>query len=436
MAITRKATYENINEFLKKAQEDVDEDIPAEGDEPGEEVEELEEEEGEEEAPPKDLEERVEDLEETQEELTDALEEHTEIIEQVLEGGEGEETLYEDFIEDQEGEEDEDEISSDEMGLEDLLTATKEETMSLRDQRKARLRQAAESPADTETISDQWDFEKDRKKRSGPIQPEVPKGNVPKHEMPEIFKVSDLSLEQTPDKQAWVLLDKNEKPICALRKGSIPEKEFTSSAFAKKVILDMHKNGIKATLKKYKAVKYVKKAASADPAVAEKAAKEKVVANNDFKRRFIRAFRLALTAMNKNLVEEIPLKAAFFDILSDLEVPQANEIIETAFKKGAIKHFEAAIAQAEKYLGMSDASLIEYEARINDTKVADLSINEPQRVTASDHAMELRRRASENSLPFSSSTDEDLTDKVAALERIVPKPKLYNSATMFKGSNR
>lgn len=440
--VTRKAAIDNINSFiLKKAQED--EEIPEEGDveetpedaegdeEPEDEgLDEVEEEV--EEAPPEGLEERVEAIEETQEVIEEGLEEHKEILEQLLDGdSEGEETIFEDFMEEEKG--DEEEISGDEMGLEDdFLTASdkEDEQMSLRDQRKARLKKAA---ADTETLNDQWELEKDKKKRSGPIQPEVPKGNVPKHEMPEIFKVSDLSLEQTKDKKAWLVLDKNDKPFCVLHKGSLSEKEFASEAFAKKVILDMHKMGIKHALKKYRAAKYVKKIASAalvDPKVA-------AVANNDFKRRFVRAVRLALTAMNKNLVKEIPLKAALYEILADLEVQDAARIVEAAFARAGVKHFEAAIAKAEDYLGMSDASFIELESQINDTEVADVTTNTNEnRITASSDAADLRRRARENSMPFSSSTEEDPNDKIAMLERVLPKPRLSNIASMFKGSSR
>jgi hypothetical protein len=438
--VTRKAAIDNINSFiLKKAQED--EEIPEEGDveETPEDVEggEEPEDEGldvEEEAPPEGLEERVEAIEETQEVIEEGLEEHKEILEQLLDGdSEGEETIFEDFMEEEKGEGEEDEISGDEMGLEDdFLTASdkEDEQMSLRDQRRARLKKAA---ADTETLNDQWELEKDKKKRSGPIQPEVPKGNVPKHEMPEIFKVSDLSLEQTKDKKAWVVLDKNDKPFCVLHKGSLSEKDFASEAFAKKVILDMHKMGIRNALKKYRAAKYVKKTASAAPVNPKIAA----VANNDFKRRFVRAVRLALTAMNKNLVKEIPLKAALYEILADLEVQDASRIVEAAFASAGVKHFEAAIAKAEDYLGMSDASFIELESQINDTEVADIAANVNEtRITASADATELRRRARENSMPFSSSTEEDPNDKIAMLERVLPKPRLSNIASMFKGSSR
>lgn len=436
--ITRKATADKINSFRKKAQEELDEGIPeedavekgdeTEGEEPVEEP--VEEEVVEEEAPPQDLEERVDELEETQKILEEGLEEHKEILEQVLDGGEGEETTFEDFLEDTDKEIDEEEISSDEMGLEDddFLTASKEGTMSLRALRNARLKQAA---AETETIADQWELEKDKKKRSGPIQPEVPKGNVPKHEMPELFKVSELSLEQTDDKQAWLVLDKKDRPLCALRKGSISDKEFASENFAKKVILDMYKMGIKQALKKYKAVKYVTKTASKVVPVDEK---KVASANNDFKRRYVRAVRLALNAMNKNLVKEIPLKAAFYEILHDLEVPQADKIIETAFAKASVKHFEAALANAERYLAMSDDAFVEVESNISGTEVANISSGvEEESPHISARAEELRKRASDNSLPFGSSTEEDPNDKMAALERALPKPKLYKAASLYSG---
>jgi hypothetical protein len=435
--ITRKATIDSINKFLQTAQEE-DAGIPdleeGEGEpteevegEPGEEVEEDEELEGE---PPEDLEERVEELEENQEVIEEAVEEQKEVLEDMLEGGEGGETTFEDFMEDVDEEEEDEEITPDEMGLdEEFLTARnkgKESAMSLREQRKARLSGKKNAAEKTETLSDQWDLDKAKKQRSGPFQPEVTQGKVPEHKLPDMFKVGDLSLEQTPDKKAWIVLDKNDKPFCAIKQGKVADKVFASPEFAKAVILDMHKMGIKQALKKYKAESYVAKK-------PEKVADSKKTAetNNDYKRRLLRAVRLALNAMHKNLTKEIPLKAAFYEIMSDLEVPQAEKIIETAFAKAGTKHFEVALASAEKFMAMDDAAFVEYESTINDTEVANVTASLAEEPELHEHAKELRRRAREGSLPFSTTSEEDLTDRMVALVNAMPKPRNYNLASYF-----
>jgi hypothetical protein len=437
--ITRKATVDNINRFLKKAQEEEETDLgdiepeddvaeSAEGEEGDEVVEEPPEEDE-----PTSLEERVDELEENQEVLTEGLEEQKEVIENIMEVEEGEGHTFEDFL-DETDEDATDEISTEELGLggEDFLTAAEEGSMSLRDQRKARLmgKNAAEK---TETVADQWNLEKDRKKRSGPIQPETPQGKVPEHKMPDIFKVGDLSLELTDDKKAWLVLDKNDKPLCTIKQGSEKPETFASPEFAKAVILDMHKMGIRQALKKHKAEKLPAKVADTTEKPVEKtaAATDQTAinaANGDYKRRFVRALRLALTAMNKNLAKPIPLKAAFMDILTSLNISQPEKIIEAAFAKAGIKHFETALAHTEKYMGMKDEAFIELEANINDVETAEVVAAQDDDVEEAihEHAADLRRRARSNSMPFSSSSEEDLTDRMAALDRVLPKPKLIS----------
>ena len=432
MPVTRRATVDNINSFLKRSQEADDtalEETPPEEVVEGEEA--LEEE-----KPP--LEERVEELEEKQEVIEEALEEHKDVIENIMEVEEGEGHTFEDWLDGEDKKKEDEEISNEEMGLDDeFLTAGEEENMSLREQRKARLsgKKAAEK---TETLADQWDYEKAKKERSGPIQPEVTQGKVPEHKMPDMFKVGDLSLELTDDKKAWIVLDKNEKPICAIKQGTVKAEEFASQEFAKKVILDMHKLGVRSALKKYKAegmpaksaVKPAGKPADKKIAATDNAAALKA-ANNNFKRRFVRALRLALTAMNKNLVKPVPLKAAFFEILSSLSVPHANEIIETAFQKAGIKHFETAIANAEKYLGMADSAFIELESSINDIETAEVPVSIEEEEAIHEHAADLRRRARAGSMPFDTKSEEDVNDRMAILDRVLPKPKLASLKGMF-----
>lgn len=429
MPISRIDTVDNINKFLKRRSQEEDletEEAPPE--------EEAEGEEKPEEEAPESVEERLDELEENQEVLTEGLEEQKDVIEEILEVEEGEGHTFEDFLE-KEDEENEDEISNEEMGLdEEFLTASdgekKEGAMSLRDQRKARLstKQAAEK---TETLADQWNLEEAKKERSGPIQPEVTQGKVPEHKMPDMFKVGDLSLEQTDDKKSWIVLDKNDKPLCAIKQGTIKAEEFTSPEFAKTVILDMQKLGVLPALKKYKAVKLAKKE---DKAATKKVASDNTAAinaaNGNYRRRFVRALRLALTAMNKNLVKPIPLKAELLEILSNLNVPQANEIIEMAFEKAGIKHFEAALANAEKYMAMEDSAFIELEASINDIETADVPLRVDEE-ELHEHAADLRRRARDNSLPFDTRSEEDPNDRMAVLNRTLPKPRMWNSKDLF-----
>lgn len=156
----------------------------------------------------------------------------------------------------------------------------------------------------------------------------------------------------------------------------------------------------------------------------EKACNEKnMFTASDFRRRFLRAFRLALTAMNKNLVKPVPLKEAMFEVLSELDVDNPVAVIEACFQKGANLHFDAAIATAEKYLDMSDEAFVETEAMIGENEVAEVAAPVRQ---ASVKASDLVKRASASSLPFDTATSSK-DDFYSKLNSALPKPKLLNA---------
>ena len=137
--------------------------------------------------------------------------------------------------------------------------------------------------------------------------------------------------------------------------------------------------------------------------------------------------------MDKNLVQN-PLKGAFYEALTDvgLDEKTAMNVIESAFINGAVDHIETALAQTDKYLEMSDEALVETEATIGDlrTKLPEFEGAEEIAPVLSNKAELMRKRAAKASIPLSTESASDPTDRVVALFDALPKPKLAGIGRM------
>jgi hypothetical protein len=146
---------------------------------------------------------------------------------------------------------------------------------------------------------------------------------------------------------------------------------------------------------------------------------------DNFVRRFVRAFRLALSAQAKNLADN-PLKAAWYETLNTLGVDEPEKIIEATFERSAAEHFEVTLAKAAEYLEMNDESFIDLEAQIGELNTATpITASEAAEAAKHERAASLRARAHRSSLPLSSASDTDPGDATARLQQALPKPKLH-----------
>jgi len=160
--------------------------------------------------------------------------------------------------------------------------------------------------------------------------------------------------------------------------------------------------------------------------VEEDVAEEDVgITASDYHRRFLRAFRLALTAQGKNLIDN-PLKGAMFSVLSELGVENPAGWVESIFAQAADDHFEVALSKTDEYLELSDEALIEAESLVGDlstgTPVETEESADELRPTGS-RAEALKRRARKASVPLSSSTVHE-TDRFSEISGALPTPKL------------
>lgn len=392
-------------------------------------------------------EEKHDDLEAKVDELSKKIDSLAEALEQliVIEEEEGHEDL-EDLKEKEEEKEDK-EVTPDEAGLEapEMVAAT-----------------AAKDDlgGHDKTVAD--DFEKDKsdkaqQKLEAPA-PQITKVKQDK-DLPAMLKLADLAFEQKADK--CIVIDasdeKNERPVY-----EIPNVngEDNFSSFVEGLIKRMQTEGVDAVLQAVGAVECTAEPAPVAPTapavdapkpeekkpelpkapapvtVAEKKPEEKeevktpVVKASDIQRKFVRAFNLAITALNKNLITN-PLKKAFAAKLDSLGMDESEivRVVESAFAEGAKEHFASALAQTEKYLAMSDEAFVETEAMIG-----ELNVVKPQ-VTASrdldDEANELRARASRNSLPIVTNSEQP-AERKDLLREALPKPKNWSKKDMFR----
>ena len=298
-----------------------------------------------------------------------------------------------------------------------------------RQKRKARLYKHAKK---ARTLSEEFEEDKAKKKTFKPSAPAPSITKVKSDETPTMFKLAELALELNDEKNKWTVLhaaDGSEKPIYEINKKD--EKDFATEDFGNKIFATMKEKGIGVALKAYGAEEFksVEKKEEVKPIEDEE--EKKTI--GDYKRQFNRAFRLAISAMDKNLVQN-PLKGAFYEMLTDvgLDEKTAMNVIESAFIKGAVDHIETALAQTDKYLEMSDEALVETEATIGDlrTKAPEFEETEEIAPVLSTKAEAMRKRASRASVPLSTESASDPTDRVTALFDALPKPKLAGIGRM------
>jgi len=388
------------------------------------------------------------DLSKKFDELSAKIDSLAEALEQliVIEEEEGHEDLEE--LKDKEEEKKDKDVSKDEMGLEspELAASKTAEKTDLGDHNK--------------TIAD--DFEKDKsdkaqQKLEAPA-PQITK--VKKSDIPEMLKLADIAFEQKNDK--WIVIDasdeSNEKPVYEISKGQNGA-EFDTSSFVENLIKQMQADGVEAVLQSVGAVEYAgeekkeeKVAAPEMPKlppvapvpVAEKKDEKKedekaavpVVKASDIQRKFVRAFNLAITAMNKNLVNN-PLKTALGSKLDALGMEESEivRVVESVFKEASRDHFATALAQTEKYMSMSDEAFVETESMIQGVNVAEPTITASQRREMDAEANDLRVRASRGSLPVTTATEHS-AEKRDLLGAALPKPANWAKKDTFRKVNK
>jgi len=383
------------------------------------------------------------DLAKTVKDLSDKIDALAEALEQliVIEEEEGQDDL-EDLKKDEDEKKDKD-VTKDEMGLEaPELTAT------------------AAADAAPQTVADAFakdESDKAMQKLEAPA-PQISK--VKPCVIPTMLKLADIAFDLKNDK--WLVIDAsdetNEKPVYEIAKGENGA-DFATAAFVETLIKRMQSDGVDAVLTSVGAVEYSDPAKQAEadkatpelpklptppvPPAAKKEEEKKdekvtvpVVKAADVQRKFVRAFNLALTAMNKNLIEN-PLKGAFAEKLTALGMDdgEAVRVIEAAFRAGSFKHFAAAIAQTEKYLSMSDEAFVETESMISDVNVVEPSFTASQRKEVEEEAQDLRVRASRNSLPITTAS-EHATEKRDLLGAALPKPSNWAKKDIFRKVNK
>lgn len=152
---------------------------------------------------------------------------------------------------------------------------------------------------------------------------------------------------------------------------------------------------------------------------------EEHASQEDFKRQFVRAFRLALSAQQKNLADN-PLKAAWYETLNGLGVSdhEAKDIIETTFARSSAEHFECTLIKTAEYLGLSTEAFVEMESQIGTLNtLSPITATEQKDEEQSVRAATLRARALRASLPLTTaSVDEDISSQIG---NALPRPKLF-----------
>lgn len=168
-------------------------------------------------------------------------------------------------------------------------------------------------------------------------------------------------------------------------------------------------------------------AAEAAVPVVEKKTEATASEKADFERRFVRAFRLALSAQQKNLADN-PLKAAWYDILKGINVPSPEKVIEAAFSRAAAEHFEVTLAKTADYLKLSDESFVELESQIGELETTAPAVADDSEEVDTDavKAAALRARAARQSLPFSSASEtSESLNRAQLIAAALPKPRLH-----------
>lgn len=232
------------------------------------------------------------------------------------------------------------------------------------------------------------------------------------------------------------LLEKKEKP-------GLPMKKDDKPMLPKKEPGELEEEACSKTAQEEpagdepeEAVEPEEAAEEAPEEAAEEAAEEETIAEDevteehtasmqDLQRRFVRAFRLAMSAQHKNLAEN-PLKAAWYEVLKSMEVENPERIIEATFARAASEHFEVAMAKTAEYLELSDESFIELEAQIGELNTAPpMTEEEAVQSERQERAAAMRARAARSSLPVSSVTDAQPVSVADQISNALPKPKLH-----------
>lgn len=365
------------------------------------------------------------------------------------------------FKEDEE-EDDEEEFSVEEFGVDtDSLVLGREDeekrmsATKLRKARKERLyknvKEAKEDKEaaidkDVDTLSEEFDLEKAKNKKFKPSAPAPTITKVKKSEVPDMLKLAELDFELNASKDKWTVIkvaDGVDTPLYEIEKPEEAGDEFATEDFARELISDMQDQGVEAVLEQHNAKKV--EAQLEEPQVQEPVAVEQTVeveaegtqetleaveetpqeTVGDIRRRFSRAFRVAQKKIAKNLTASNPLKAAFFDILVEgLNLPedQASRAIEAAFSKGADDHLEVALAETDKLLDMSDEAFVEVESTIVDSEVLMPQVD-AESAGLSEQAKSMRKRAASGSIPLTTATSSDPSDRMERIREALPTPK-------------
>ena len=419
------------------------------------------------------LEEKIEKVDEKFDTLVDAVSDMKKVIEQALLGTPDVDEKFKMLKEKSTPEK----PTDSEFGLDEnkLIVSTEDRKMAMG---AAQLRQARKERIQAANK----DFQKlvfhDAEPKETKYKQEVPApqmGKVKKDEIPDIFKVLAFDLNDNEDQ--WALVNKDDEQVYYVINKSVDNaKDFNTKAFAHTVLADMRTMGVRAAMQKHQAVEvkelpalpFSKKDAPKDEKKDEKKEelKEKLVEKikdvkkpeekkdekkeekkedkfppkkeekkdeppkgdlppmlgSDFKRRFLRAFRLALSTQQKNLISN-PLKGAWFKTLTAMDVEDPKTVIEATFKTAAEDHFEVALEKTEEYLGMSDEAFIEAESTIQGLRTA-IPSTEVAAPALSQKAASMRDRAVRGSVMVTTvgSGEEDSLE--SRISRALPKPKL------------
>jgi len=388
-----------------------------------EEVEEEVREEKEEEVQLEELGDKLDELADTNEVIVDSLEDIKKVIEKGVDDSGMEEEL------DEAQEEESEDFTAEEFGINpDNLVVSKEDPMSvkskLRAARKARLYKKSESMTPFKDLGDSFSYDKAKSKKYKSTIPSAPNTKVKADPAPDMFKIANIELELGRDKRNWIVLQKKagkEIPFCI-----VPVKNpiQATRSFGINLLRQMKARGVVNTLKKYNAKRIV---------VKKKA--HKTASGKDHHRRFVRAFKLALTAMNKNLVSN-PLKASMLEVLDNfgIEASDAITAIEGTFHKASMDHFDVALNETAKYLAKSDEAFVEIEAAIGEMNT-DVPKVASSGSKLSQKAQDLRRQASHNSLNISTASDytpNEAESLAQRIQRALPKPRLSHVGQYVK----
>jgi hypothetical protein len=367
----------------------------------------------------------------------------------ILEKGLLGKTEVEDKFDDMKDNKDEDkDVTSDEFGLdeENLVVSNEEEKMvskaeALRKARKERL-----TGKKATTLKDEFGL-KDKEKTYKPESPAPQITKMKESEIPSMLKLAELALDLNDAEDTWSVVNKNTNEVhYTIHSTEKTKEKFASNEFAETVIADMKKMGIEAALTKYAAKKVEIKADEVVAPVVEKkeekveekveekqeVAKEASESPQDYQRKFLRAFRLALSAQQKNLIDN-PLKAAWFSVLSELDIENPTHVIEATFNVGALDQFEVALQKTEEFLKLSDEAFVETASTIGDLAIQDKSqeVSEQETVVPVSKASVMMERAKKASLVLETSSASDPTNRTEQLQFALPKPKLHGVNKYF-----